>query len=75
MKTTMCKIYYPLLDEMIRTRGIKKSAIAARLNISEKTLYNKLSGVTDLWLSEANLIQRDFFPDVPKDELFQKAGE
>ena len=71
----MCKICYPLLDELIRTRGIRKSVMAARLNISEKTLYNKLAGVTDLWLSEANIIQRDFFPDVPKDELFQKKGD
>ena len=42
----MCKICYPLLDELIRTRGIRKSVMAARLNISEKTLYNKLAGVT-----------------------------
>lgn len=54
-------IVYPTLVGEIAKRGIKKSAIADRLGISEKALYNKLSGVTSFTWNEVQSINKVFF--------------
>lgn len=66
---------YPELIGAIARRGLNKSTIAREVGISPRTLYAKLTGQTDFTLSEANAIQRKFFPDMEKDVLFQKADE
>ncbi len=68
-------VIYPVLAREIAQRSIKKSDMAARLNISEKALYNKLSGATSFTWDEVCEITNLFFPDYTsrKDELFRKS--
>lgn len=64
---------YPNLISEIAKRGIKKTAIASRLGISERSLYSKINGNVSFSWEEICGIQGVFFPDMNKDFLFQKA--
>ena len=61
---------YPYLNEMIKKRGIKKAAIAQALGCSYSSLCRKLSGKSPLLWKDACIIQKQFFPDQPKERLF-----
>ena len=61
---------YPVLDQMIESRGVRKRTIAKRINVTERTLCRKLDGVSPFTLEEAKELQRHFFPDVPIQTLF-----
>ena len=63
-------VYYPNLVGEIARRGVKKSVIASRLNISERSLYSKMNGTTPFTWDEACILKDTFFPDVDKDVLF-----
>lgn len=63
---------YPKMEEKIATRGIKKKTIAGRLGISERCLYNKLKGVTPFVWPEVEILQKDFFPDMTKEQIMCK---
>lgn len=65
---------YPTLVGEIAKRGIKKSAIAKQLNISERSLYNKLHGVAPFTWDEACAINDCFFPDMDPCSLFKKVN-
>lgn len=56
-------------------RSITKTKVAETLGISPRTLYSKLVGETEFTLSEANVIQRQFFPDVRQDKLFRRSDD
>lgn len=43
---------YPALNQAIVDSGIKKSAVADRLDVTPQTLNNKLNGTTELTISE-----------------------
>ena len=45
-----------LLNERIKASGITITHLAKRLDISRDALYNKLNGVTDFKVSEANVL-------------------
>lgn len=64
---------YPRLEQSIISRGIKRTVIADTIGISSRCLYNKLSGKSPLYWSEACTIQANFFPDIEKDYLFETA--
>lgn len=64
---------YPTLIGEIAKRGIKKSAIAKHLGISERTLYNKLYGVASFTWEEVLTINTSFFPDFDPTSLFARA--
>ncbi|MEA4914585.1 MAG: hypothetical protein VB061_08440 [Christensenella sp.] len=66
----MQKAKYRVLLALINDRGIRKSVIARRLDISPKTLYGKLRGKTGFIFEEARIIHEEFFPDVPLERLF-----
>lgn len=66
-------VCYPILIGEIAKRGIKKTAIARQLGISERTLYNKLSGIVDFTWPEVLAIKSCFFPDIDPQQLFAKA--
>ena len=68
-------IVYPVLIGEIAKRGIKKTAIAKCLNISEKSLYNKLNGLVSFTWNEVCTSNRRFFPDMEPMTLFAKAQE
>ena len=75
MEAVQMKKIYPLMEATIVMRGIRKSVIAARLGISERCLYNKLKGITPFTWKEVEILQKDFFPDMTKEEIMNKSAE
>lgn len=67
-------VVFPELVGEIAKRGIKKSVIAKRLNISERTFYNKLSGSTSFTWDEVRIINDCFFPDMDEKTLFSRTS-
>lgn len=65
-------ITYPVLVGAIASRGIKQKTIADALNISTRTLRNKLRGETEISLPEAQIMRSKFFPDMTLEELFRR---
>lgn len=61
---------YPNLTKLLDERGIRKIAVAKKLKISERALKNKITGKTSFSWEQACEIQKSFFPDITKDELF-----
>lgn len=61
---------YSFLRGKIAERGIKKSAIASELGITQTALNHKIEGTSPFKWTEACLIQSKFFPDMDKDTLF-----
>ncbi len=66
---------YPTLVGEIAKRGIKKSAIAKCVGISERALYNKLSGSVSFTREEVMAINTCFFPDFDPTSLFARADQ
>lgn len=66
-------IAYPMLIGEIAKRGIKKSDIAKRIGISDRALYNKLSGSVSFTWDEVVAINSSFFPDFEPALLFARA--
>ena len=64
-------IMYPFLEGKIAERGIKKTAIADRLDITDKSFYNKMTGASAFTWEEVVTLQTCFFPDITKDYLMQ----
>lgn len=62
---------YNFLKHLIEKRGVRRTVIARKLDISERTLRNKLDGNSPFTWEQVSVIQREFFPDVEKDELFR----
>lgn len=62
---------YPVLETKIFQRGIKQKAIAQSLGISSRSLYNKLKGYVPFTWPEVCILQREFFPDISKEKLFE----
>lgn len=66
---------YPILSSLIATRGIKKNRMAETLNITAKSLSNKLAGKSPFTWNEVSLLQKNFFPDLGKDEIMLTENE
>ena len=69
------QIVYPTLIGEIAKRGIKKSVMADRIGISERSLYSKLSGKVSFTWEEVQAIKTVFFPDLDTNTLFAKSGK
>ena len=67
------QIAYPMLVGEIAKRGIKKRSIAKRIGISDRALYNKMSGAVSFTWDEVVEINSRFFPDLDKNVLFARA--
>ena len=63
---------YSELKKLIYIRGYKLEAIAKGLGISSKSLRNKIKGVSDFWWPEVCILQKEFFPDISKDEIMKR---
>lgn len=70
----MCCVY-PEMEAKIATRGIKKKVIASRLGISERAFYNKMKGKTPFTYPEVQILQKEFFPDMTKEDLMRRVEE
>lgn len=66
---------YPVLVGEIAKRGIKKTAIAKQIGVTERTLYNKLYGLAPFTWPEVCEIKNCFFPDLDQETLFRRAGD
>lgn len=58
------------LKAEITRHKVQVKDIAASIGISERTMKNKLNGVTDFTWGQACRIQKEFFPELSKDYLF-----
>jgi len=54
-------------------KGITNRAVCELLGISDKTLYNKISGATDFTIAEALLISKNLLPEYTMEYLFTPA--
>lgn len=66
------QVVYPVLAGKIAERGIKKSAIAKRLNITQKSFRNKMIGDAPFTWPEVSTLQKVFFPDIDKETLMRR---
>ncbi len=64
-------VKYNVLATKIFEKGIKKNAIAEALNITPRALNNKIYGISPFTWEQVCLIQRKFFPEFPKEEIFK----
>jgi len=58
----------------LKRKGISFKAVATLLGITEKTLQNKMNGVTEFTLSEILLISENLLPEFELRYLFKKAA-
>lgn len=61
---------YPVLERKILERGIKKKTIADAINVSYRTLMNKMHGNVAFKWDEVCTIQERFLPDMELREIF-----
>lgn len=62
-------LYQNLQCEMVRN-SVSNKEISEALGITERTLRNKMHGLTSFYWEEACTIQQCFFPQLTKDYLF-----
>lgn len=67
-------MYYRLKIEISR-RGYTIEKFASKLNISEKSLRNKINGTTEFTWSEVLAIRDLIDPDMLLEELFKKESK
>ena len=60
------------LAKELKNKGITYRAIAGLIGCSEKTIQNKMSGVTDFTLNEVLLINENMFPEYELKYLFKR---
>lgn len=63
---------YSNLIGIIAVRKISKVDIARAMGIDRSTLENKLRGKSEFSIAEMYFLQHEFFPDVRKEELFER---
>lgn len=63
------------LEYRMKQEGVSRTALQVLLEVSEKTIRNKLSGETDFTWSEAKKIRNTFFPKDDFVKLFEQSGE
>lgn len=67
----MKQIKYPILEGEIAARGIKKTAIAAKIGCTYRTFVNKCSGKSRFTWDEVQQINATFFPDMTNEHLMR----
>lgn len=68
-------VRYPILIGEMAKRQIQKKALARTIGVCDKSLINKLNGRVPFTWPEVKTIRREYFPDIPTDELFATAEE
>ena len=63
-------MYFKLKFEILKKYTLEK--FAELIGVTEKTLRNKINGVTDFTWLEVLLIRKLINPDMSLEELFQK---
>jgi len=62
------------LKTALESKRITNKAVCELLGISEKTLYNKITGSTDFTVEEALLIVRNLLPEYTFEFLFESVA-
>ena len=62
------------LKRALESKRITNHAVCEMLGISEKTLYNKMSGSTEFTVEEALKIVRNLLPEYTFEFLFESEG-
>lgn len=70
----MLKIQYPVLAGKMAERGVTKKVAAEALNITPRSLKNKLTGRSEFTWNQVITLQSRFFPDVTKEALMRREG-
>lgn len=60
-----------LKAEMVRA-DISVKELALKIGKTERSLRNKINGITDFTITEALTIRLEVSPDMPLEELFRK---
>lgn len=63
---------FPILEEQMHRKKIKRHELAKLLGCCNKSLFNKLRGITPFTWDEVSLIRNTYFPDISSDELFAR---
>lgn len=63
-------MYRELLGEMVK-KGVSRKILAEKMGITEKTLFNKLTGKTEFTWSEVKIIRNLVSPEKTLEELFK----
>lgn len=63
---------YSNLKCELKKKGKTQKDVAKLLNISPQAIYMKLNGIHDFTVPEMILIQKEYFPEVPLEELCAK---
>lgn len=58
----------------LKKKGITNKAVSTLIGCTEKTLQNKLNGVTEFTLSEVLSINENLLPEFTLQYLFRKAA-
>lgn len=66
-------MYNNLMHEL-RKKNITNKAVAELIGITEKTLFNKVNGVTEFTLTEAMAINDNLLPEFKLDYLFTRTA-
>ena len=64
-------MYRELLGEMVK-RGITRNEIAQKLEITPKSLFNKINGKTEFTWKEVKAIRKIVAPEKTLEELFKE---
>lgn len=63
-------LWYERLWLELRKNNISYKTIAKLINTDEYTVQNKIHGIEEMTLADAELIQKNFFPHMPIEILF-----
>jgi len=63
---------FPNLSDALKDKGITLKAVSILIGCTEKTLQNKMNGITEFTLSEALLINENLLPEYRLQYLFSK---
>jgi len=65
---------FPNLTKELKNKGITYKAVAGLIGCSEKSVQNKMNGITDFTLNEVLLITDNMFPEYELRYLFKRAS-
>lgn len=63
------------LKDLLNTKGISIKSYAEFLGVSEKTVQNKINGVSDFLYGEVEKTKRLLFPEYEISYLFKRCDE
>lgn len=66
---------YNNLNQGLKIKGLSSEDLAKLLDVSSKTARNKINGITQFTLPEANKIMSFIFPEYSMDYIFKEVKQ